>query len=335
MVNFHVFFAIINLIVSTTLCSSAKTIALSSVNSDHADNNQPKSINATKEFTNLRRAATMGIGFGMVKVHKIMESNVLKLFENFIKTVRNSKSSDSVAMTKLKELKKTMKRDKYAMNILHNAMDFAMNTKSVRNYRQTLKKMAFDEKTKRLDKSMDLNMDVKIVQSNVETHLKFMRDKIGSVRKALEKVESNKKPKISFTSAKPATQHPSHMNGIFNRDIVRLPQLRVPMIYEIDVESFYRFRRQNEEDSDDSNKIDAKESQEENFDDNSGPPSGAGGGGIGGLIASLSGGGEGGSDVGALVGAISGVITNLFGPGGLDIPSLLSSGTSLLAGLLG
>ncbi|XP_055681847.1 uncharacterized protein LOC129789224 [Lutzomyia longipalpis] len=57
-------------------------------------------------------------------------------------------------------------------------------------------------------------------------------------------------------------------------------------------------------------------------------------GGLVGLIASLSGGDEG-SDVGALLGALTGVVTNLFGPGGLDIPSLLSSGTSLLAGLLG
>lgn len=30
----------------------------------------------------------------------------------------------------------------------------------------------------------------------------------------------------------------------------------------------------------------------------------------------------------------SGVVTTLFGPGGLDVPTLISSGTSLLAGLL-
>ena len=64
-----------------------------------------------------------------------------------------------------------------------------------------------------------------------------------------------------------------------------------------------------------------------------------------------------GSDVGALVGALSGIVTSLFGvnnlnfitqwtfliiinyaiwqPGGLDVPSLISTGTSLLAGLLG
>lgn len=31
---------------------------------------------------------------------------------------------------------------------------------------------------------------------------------------------------------------------------------------------------------------------------------------------------------------LSGVVTTLFGPGGLDVPTLISSGTSLLAGLL-
>uniref|UniRef100_A0A182MZY3 Uncharacterized protein n=1 Tax=Anopheles dirus TaxID=7168 RepID=A0A182MZY3_9DIPT len=69
------------------------------------------------------------------------------------------------------------------------------------------------------------------------------------------------------------------------------------------------------------------ESQEEE-DDEEGP------GGLVGLIASLSGGDEG-SDVGALIGSLSAVVTNLFGPGGLDVPGLLGTGTSLIAGLLG
>ncbi|KAJ6640284.1 hypothetical protein Bhyg_13034, partial [Pseudolycoriella hygida] len=55
--------------------------------------------------------------------------------------------------------------------------------------------------------------------------------------------------------------------------------------------------------------------------------------GLVGLIANLSGGDEG-SDVGAIIGALTGVVTNLFGPNGLDVPSLLGTGTSLLAGLL-
>ncbi|XP_055615222.1 uncharacterized protein LOC129761522 [Toxorhynchites rutilus septentrionalis] len=57
-------------------------------------------------------------------------------------------------------------------------------------------------------------------------------------------------------------------------------------------------------------------------------------GGLVGLIANLSGGEEG-SDIGALVGALSAAITNIFGPNGLDVPGLLGTGTSLLAGLLG
>lgn len=319
-------------IVSTTFCSSPKSEGLSE-KSDGAVNIQK----AAKQIKNIRHAAAMGIGLGMVKVHKKMESNLLMLYNNFVSTVQNSKVSDNVAQTKLMELEKAIKRDKYAIDILQNGFDFAMNTKSVRNYRQTLNKMALNEKAKKPQNSIDSDVDVKKVQRNVQNHLKFMRDKVSSVRDALKKVESNKKPKIGFTSSKPTSQH-AHMNGIFNHDIVRLPQLLVPMIYEIDVESFYRFRRQNDEESEDNNKIDTskeKESQED-FDESFGPASetGGGGGGITGLIASLSG-GEGGSDVGALIGAISGIITNLFGPGGLDLPSLISSGTSLLSGLLG
>jgi hypothetical protein len=285
-----------------------------------------------KKSESLRHVAAMGIALGMVKVNERMEANVMALLKNFTKLAKNPKTSEIISLTMLRELEKTMKRDKYAINILKNGLDLAMNAKSVRNYRQTLSKMALEAKNRRPQKPTESDLNAQKVQTAVENHLKFMRDEIRSAREALKEVESNKNPKISSTSPKPTLQHPIHMNGIFNHDIVRLPQLIVPMVYEI--ESFYRFRRQNEEESEDVNRVDASKESQEDFDDSFGPPSEAAGGGITGLIASLSG-GEGGSDVGALIGAISGIITNLFGPGGLDVPTLLSSGTSLIAGLLG
>ena len=304
-------------------------------------------VSGSKKTDNLRQTAAMGIALGMIKVHKKMESNVLNLLNNFTKVAKNSKTSETVAVNQLKELKKTMNRDKYAINILKNGLDLALNSKNVRSYRQALSKMAHGERLKTPENLLISDLSVEKVQVIVDNHLNFMRKEMSLAHEALKKVESNKTPKISFTSPKPKLQHPIYMNSIFNHDTVRLPQLIVPMVYEIDVESFYRFRRQNEDDaknegdsktedeSKDENKVDSTRESQENFDENFGPPSEpSGGGGVTGLIASLSG-GEGGSDVGALVGAISGVISSLFGPGGLDVPSLLSTGSSLIAGLLG
>ncbi|XP_058063447.1 uncharacterized protein LOC131213427 [Anopheles bellator] len=73
--------------------------------------------------------------------------------------------------------------------------------------------------------------------------------------------------------------------------------------------------------------------QQESESESSEEDGGDGPGGLVGLIASLSGGDEG-SDVGALIGTLSALVTNLFGPGGLDVPGLLGTGTSLIAGLL-
>ncbi|XP_031625591.1 uncharacterized protein LOC116342211 [Contarinia nasturtii] len=56
-------------------------------------------------------------------------------------------------------------------------------------------------------------------------------------------------------------------------------------------------------------------------------------GGLVGLITNLSGGDEG-SDFNAIIGAISQVLSNLLGPGGLDVPVVVTSGTALLASLL-
>uniref|UniRef100_A0A182UCH0 Uncharacterized protein n=1 Tax=Anopheles melas TaxID=34690 RepID=A0A182UCH0_9DIPT len=92
-------------------------------------------------------------------------------------------------------------------------------------------------------------------------------------------------------------------------------------------ESILRRQSRQDEKAPDTNEIavsvdaspDASESMES--EEEEGP------GGLVGLIASLSGGDEG-SDVGALIGSLS-------APGGLDVPGLLGTGTSLIAGLLG
>lgn len=169
-------------------------------------------------------------------------------------------------------------------------------------------------------------------------------------------VNSNGKEKLSlviggstpssptFASSAVAANDDNRLNEIFNHNTHQwLPQLYVqmPINYYLPLhetpatfgESFYRFRRQNENENSENGR--KKEKQEEaagEFDDEFETSDGGGGGGILGLIAGLS--SSEGVDVGALAGLISTVVTNLFGPGGLDIPSLLGSGSSLLSGLL-
>lgn len=297
---------------------------------------------------NLKRAAATGIVLGTVNVEKQMELNILKLMSEFYRNLQ--KSNIKAATKNMKEMEKTMERDKHALEILRSALQLTMKTKSVKEYQKDLNKVASDdasskqqknEKNEKLKKSKEINKKtVNEFQSTIQSHLKSMRDKVkATVQETLKRMESKKKLEIGSTS--PAITSPAtHMDDIFNRDIVRLPHFHVQMpawpVYQIDVESFYRFRRQNVDEKDgrseSENQVKESENDEEDFEFAPAPP--ASNGGIAGLIGSLSG-GDGGSDVGALVGAISGIVTNLFGPGGLDVPSLLSTGTSLIAGLLG
>lgn len=148
----------------------------------------------------------------------------------------------------------------------------------------------------------------------------------------------------SLTSASSiAANDDIHLNEIFNHNTHHwLPQLYVqmPINYYLPLqetpttfgESFYRFRRQNENENDDNRREKEKQDEAGEFDEEFETSSGDGGGGILGLIAGLS--SNEGVDVGALAGLISTVVTNLFGPGGLDIPSALSGGSSLISGLL-
>lgn len=296
---------------------------------------------------NLKQAATMGIMLGTVKVEHQMELNINKLLNEFIKTLQ--KSNMKQTKKKLIEIETTMTRDGHAIEILRTAMELAMKTKTVREYRQALNKIASDDGKPKNQKppqkllvlkTDDKTMMLNEMQTKIQNHLKLMRDKVGStVQMTMKSIDSKKKSEVVSTPPT-ITSYDAQWNEIFNHDIVRWSQFQVPIwpAYPVDVKSYYRFRRQNENDITDDQKENqvetSKESEkEEDFDDAFAPPP-ASNGGITALIASLSG-GEGGSDVGALIGAISGVVTNLFGPGGLDVPSLISSGTSLLAGLLG
>lgn len=294
----------------------------------------------------LKTAATTGIMLGAINVEKQMEQNILRLLNEFYRNLQNSNMK--AATRKMREIETSMERDQHAIEILKSSMDVALKTKNVREYRQALKKVASDKTTRNKQENLTSTKEIdkkKIneLQANVISHLFHIRDKVNkTVQEVMTTMKSKQKPEKSSTSIT-ITSQATHMNDFLNRDIVQLPHYYFEMpswpAYEFDLESFYRFRRQNKNKNENDEKgslenqvENSKESEGEEFEDALAPPSNNGG--LAGLIASLSG-GEGGSDVGALVGAISGVVTNLFGPGGLDIPSLLSTGTSLIAGLLG
>lgn len=291
----------------------------------------------------LKQAARIGVMLGAAKVEKAMELNLIKLIDDFQRSLHRSNLTG--ARKKYKEIEAAMNRDKHAIEILLHAMALATTTENVREYREAVNKVAAKdsiERNQKVETKPPNQFDD--VKASVDNHLKVMHCKVDAAMKQTImsmyiKTKKKTSSSSSVSTSPTVTLSDNHMNDIYNRDTVRLPPLYVQMPVWLPGYNIYSYRRQNDdkddERDDNDNDIDkpkenSEEIREEEFDDDLGS---SGNGGIGGLIASLSG-GDGGSDVGALVGAISGVITNLFGPGGLDIPLLISTGSSLIAGLL-
>jgi hypothetical protein len=238
---------------------------------------------------NLKRAATTGVMIGTIKAEKKMESNLIKLVNEVVASLQ--KSNIQEASNKLKKIEVTMERDKKAVEILRNAMDLSLKTQNTHDHPQAaLKKVKKDDSTnktqknnKKLKISSDKTAMMKELNSKIQNHLKFMRDKVGlAVQETMKSIAVKKKSEISSTPAT-ITSQSIHMNDIFNRDTAQLPQfhVQVPLwpVYPFDVESFYRFRRQNDVEKDEKENQVMNESEEEDFDDGFGPPTNNGGGG--------------------------------------------------------
>jgi hypothetical protein len=266
--------------------------------------------NVQNLMDNLKRQAIIGVAIGTEKAVKSMEKNLFKLIQDLVMSFHNLNMNR--LMKKYQKIQETMDRDKKSISLLTNAMDLATNSKTIREYRQALNMIANNE-TSVPDRHRVFPKDKKQLMrqmhSNVNDHLISIRENVGaSVQKIFSSMQHKKKSEIG--SAPVTVTSAENNNDILEHETHDLPQFYVRMpvwpIYQFDVESFYRFRRQNDNAVD--NDVN-KDGSEEEFVDN---PLGPDGGGIAGLIASLSG-GESGSDVGALVGALSGVISNLFG----------------------
>lgn len=283
--------------------------------------------NVKNFMNNFKEVAKLGLIMGTSKSAKKMEINILELLRDFIKTFQNFNIFKAVQ--KFQRIEDTIERDKKSIEILNNAMELALEMKSLREYRQTLNKMSGDDtaanklNTRHIPK--DKKRLMKQLQSDVNSHVEFLRKNAASTLQNTLVSMQKKKEKSEISSTPPTitvvTTTITSINDIFKHDSLDLPQVYIriwPNYHR--VESFYqRFRRQNEEAANevDGNSSKEKKEGEEEFaidveEEEEEGDALSGGGGLVGLIGSLSG-GEGGSDVGALVGALSGVITNLFG----------------------
>lgn len=272
---------------------------------------------------NFRKAATTSLIMGTKITAKRMEVNILKLIRDIVKAFQIDNMPQ--AMQKYQKIQDTIERDKKSLEILNNALSLALQTKTLREYRQALNKLSNEETTKDFKIiPKDKKQLMQKLYTDVNEHLNFLRkNAAATVRDTLEsgQKKSSKNTEISSTPSTTTTTKKSEItsiNDIFKHETHNLLPLYVHMpVWTVPsyAESFYqRFRRQNDDDDINVNNEIGEKNEEEfgNENDESEGDAFGGGGGLVGLIGSLSG-GEGGSDVGALVGVLSGVISNIFG----------------------
>jgi len=259
---------------------------------------------------NIKRAATMGIIMGTAKTARKMETNILLLIHEFIKALQGSNMRQVIK--KFQKIEDTIERDKKAMEILTSAMNVAMETKTNSDYRQALNKISND--ISKSDKSQqqkiipkDKKGLMKQAQNDVNSHLQFLRKTLNAtVHETITHMQQpKKKSEISSTPSSITSSLDSHTNDIFKHETYNLPLLYIRMpiwpVHQSNLESFYRFRRQNDDDvtanaidgdsPDENEKVEGENDEDEEFGDGLDAP--IGGGGLAGLIAGLSGGEEG------------------------------------------
>lgn len=337
--------------------------------------NDPNVLRLLKTVqSNFMNAAMLGLAMGCANVERKMELSLVNKLNDFAKTARESKDTAQVA-AKLRAIDKTMYRDRKSLDILVSAMDFVARRDNHQTMKIISKdKSEFKPSTTsfRVGNETVVENMINDLHERVKQHFKLMRERANaSSSSAIEnlrrhsttplsadpsKATSQRKEKLSLVigggSTPPGITPPSsssssdnvnHLNEAFNH----IPHHWLPPLYvhyylplheppkTSHLESFYRFRRQNEVTTETAAPRDKEKQEEESgdeFSDEFDTSNGGSDGGILGIIASLS--SNEGADVGAIAGLISTVVTNLLGPNGLDIPSVLGGGASLLNGLL-
>lgn len=99
-----------------------------------------KKLKSKKSQDEIRRIATVGILAGAIKVEQNMNEHLAALTREFFKNFNSSTPEDN--MEKLYNLEQTMERDRRAMEILGNALDFAIHSKSYEEYKEDMDEIA-------------------------------------------------------------------------------------------------------------------------------------------------------------------------------------------------
>ncbi|XP_055842764.1 uncharacterized protein LOC129909716 [Episyrphus balteatus] len=286
----------------------------------------------------LKTITTIGILNGALKAEKEMEKHLTGLVTDLI--LNTNISDKSTALPKITKIQDTIERDKNAVHILTGAMDLATKSMSVKEYKEELQKTLDEHKShKRETRNQKKDIDMPRLKAAILDHvLNIQRQIIKKIDGTLKYLEDNDElDMIKVNKKRNADEEGNNLKEFFAEDKVENNLIDTDNKSVSDTEGRIMNKPSNIEPNetfefntnDESNKT---ANQMEGSDEDNGE-GGAAPGGLVGLIASLSG-GEGGSDIGALVGALTGVIAQIFGPGGLDIESLISTGTSLISGLL-
>lgn len=99
-----------------------------------------KKLKSKKSDDEIRRIATVGILSGAINVERNMNEHLAVLSRDFFKNFNSATAEDN--MEKLYNLEQTMERDKRAMEILGNALDYAIHSKSYEQYKEDMEAIA-------------------------------------------------------------------------------------------------------------------------------------------------------------------------------------------------
>ncbi|XP_062544718.1 uncharacterized protein LOC134211645 isoform X1 [Armigeres subalbatus] len=315
----------------------------------------PTATKTTME-QDLKRVAMLGILFGAVQGEAEMERKLHRQLQDLSRTFAVTKFDAKTR--KVAALERTMERDQVAIGILNGALGLATKAMTYEQYRREMRKLSEREKQaagatlpllRKNPGIMNLNQtdyDLKKIKREVNRHINRMRNGLSKkIKETVQYLESHDALATMDQVDASAVKAKISMGGTNRLPDYSFYEAVVQKDLENNIGALFRRRQDDDDDGEGANGgngVKAKDSKENGItvtlggdeDESESESEEEMPGGLVGLIANLSGGDEG-SDVGALVGALSAAVTNLFGPDGLDVPGLLGTGASLLAGLLG
>ncbi|KFB41948.1 AGAP013464-PA-like protein [Anopheles sinensis] len=306
--------------------------------------NQPADTTSPDQRHLLRQIGTLGLLVGAVEVEAAIEARL----EHLLKELEQSRPQD--VTRRLATIDRTLERAQLSLEILGAGLDLtAADTRRIPSaqlqLRRELQKRAQQVLGRRSRAVARVGNGTSTqVKRQVERQLVEMRRQLAprierSVRQLEQQMQQKQPGELKLTLT--ATVGTETIQRLLAQT---LPQagIRLSDLVRNGLQGEKDDAKDDDEREDSGQKgtnelavsVDGVGEKSESQESEASESSEEGPGGLVGLIAGLSGGDEG-SDVGALIGTLSALVTNLFGPGGLDVPGLLGTGTSLIAGLLG